>query len=284
MPFDVKSIQKATRKVASFLEKNPKTPGQDAVHDLRTSSRSLETAFITLGLDQKTRVDRLVRHLAAIRKQAGKVRDMDVLTEDALTLKPAGEQTCHVQLLEYLGARRVRFARKLRRMVHQENGALQRNLKRNSRHLEKLLRQAQAPDSDTMAAAIARTIQLAEELKKPTRLTRSNLHPYRLKVKELRNVLQLSAETAGSELLVKLGDVKDAIGEWHDWEELIGIATELLDHGARCRLLKRLKATSDAKFERALSLTKELRRDYLNVGATDLSEPVIQATSAIARG
>ena len=60
-------------------------------------------------------------------------------------------------------------------------------------------------------------------LKRPVRLNRNNLHPYRLKVKELRNVLQLSNRADDIEFVEKLGQVKDAIGDWHDWEELVRI-------------------------------------------------------------
>src|SRR2546430_8135357 len=106
MSFDIERIHKATRRVEKFLQKNPKRPSSDAIHNLRTSARSLETAFRTLGLDSKRKVKRLLRGLGDIRKRAGKVRDMDVLSADALTVKPDGEQDCLVQLLEYLGAER----------------------------------------------------------------------------------------------------------------------------------------------------------------------------------
>src|SRR5438874_2703059 len=74
---------------------------------------------------------------------------------------------------------------------------------------------------------MTRTIQLSLELKSPTRLNRSNLHPYRLKVKELRNLLQLSDQAGDPKFLEKLGEVKD---------------------------------TSGSMYQRALSLTNHLRR------------------------
>ena len=40
----------------------------------------------------------------------------------------------------------------------------------------------------------------------------------------------------------ELGEVKDAIGEWHDWEELAGIATQVIQH-KRCELLVRIHST-----------------------------------------
>lgn len=58
----------------------------------------------------------------------------------------------------------------------------------------------------------------------PDRIDGRTLHPYRLKVKELRYALQLAA--SHEELLIEaLGEVKDSIGEWPDWCELEAIAT-----------------------------------------------------------
>ena len=252
MPFDLDRIQKSTRNVRKFLRKNPRRPSSEDIHDLRTSTRTLETAFETLGLDQKRSVRRLIQEMNNLRKRAGKVRDMDVLTEDALTVKQDGEQACHVKLVEHLGSKRIKYAKKLRRDIRAESDNLGSDLKRSGARLEKLLRKAEKnADSSLGPAAMARVIQLSLELQKPTRLTRNNLHPYRLKVKELRNVLQMSEKPGDPGFLQKLGEVKDAIGEWHDWEELILIATDLLAHGGSCKLLQQFKSTSDSRFEQA---------------------------------
>jgi CHAD domain-containing protein len=294
MSFDIERIQKSTRRVRRFLRKNSKRPSSNAIHNLRTSTRSLETTFNTLGLNSKKTVKRLLRGLANVRKRAGKVRDMDVLTADALTLNQAGEQDCLVQLLEYLGAKRNKYTKKLRQVTATDSPQVRRNLKRNSKGVEKLLKQAEdnPADSAAMPAIMAKAMTLSSELKSPARLNRRNLHPYRLKVKELRNVLQLSDRPADQEFLEKLGEVKDAIGEWHDWEELIAIATRLLDHGASCKLIKHLKDTSNSKYERALALTSDLRSNYLTSRTPKqgtpqttmtLPDPVLTASSAIAQ-
>ena len=95
------------------------------------------------------------------------------------------------------------------------------------------------------------------------RLNKTNLHPYRLKVKELQNILLL-AEAPSRPLFVEdLGHVKDAIGEWHDLEELVGIASKLLYHGGRCLLLSELKRIAVSKYDHALTLALRLRKTYL---------------------
>src|SRR5262249_317319 len=75
MSFDVEKIDKSSRRVKKFFRKNPKRPGQNAIHNLRTSIRSLETTFTTVGFDSHAKVRRLLRDLRDTRKSAGKVRD-----------------------------------------------------------------------------------------------------------------------------------------------------------------------------------------------------------------
>jgi CHAD domain-containing protein len=294
MSFDIKRIHKSSRRVMKFLRNNSKRPSPDAIHDLRTSTRSLETTFTTLGLDSKGNVKRLLRDLRYVRKGAGKVRDMDVLTANVLRVKQHGEQDCLVRLLEYLGAERNRYARKLRRVIETNTPKLRRNLKRNSKRVERILEEAinNPAGSDATSATMAKAIRIASDLNSPAHLKRDNLHPYRLKVKELRNVLQLSDRAGGEAFVETLGEVKDAVGDWHDWEELIRVASQVLNHCTSCKLIRRLKAISNARYENALSLTSRLRSHYLMARTQKngtrparrslLSNPVLRATSAIA--
>ena len=141
---------------------------------------------------------------------------------------------------------------------------------------------------------MANALQLSSELGVPDRLNKQNIHAYRLKVKQLRYVLQMSDAANRQRFVDKLGEVKDAIGEWHDWDELISIATELLNHGRNCKFLRKLKRVSKEKYESALLLANGMRRTYLpprqtNVRAASkneprrgLARPVLVATSAIA--
>ena len=111
--------------------------------------------------------------------------------------------------------------------------------------------------------AAATAVKLAVQLAVPERLGRDTLHSYRLKVKELLYVLQLAAGAAGEKFVEDLGEVKDAIGEWHDWEELTLIAQKSLDHGNRCGLVAELKRIATSKYEHALTLAEALRQKYL---------------------
>jgi len=113
----------------------------------------------------------------------------------------------------------------------------------------------------------------------PATLNRKNLHAYRLKIKELRYVLETADDPGNQDFIDKLGEVKDAIGEWHDWAELIAIAGDVLDHKANCKLLREVKAISTCKFQNTLSLTNKMRRDYLR-----FSERIKNRVSTSKRG
>jgi CHAD domain-containing protein len=155
--------------------------------------------------------------------------------------------------------------------------------------MDKLLRRAQQNLDGTAPAAMAEALRLSSELSDPPRLDRRNMHPYRLKVKQLRYVLQMAQNSDHAKFVDKLGEVKDAIGEWHDWEELIGIAREALDHGAGCKLVRELKKISEEKYQHALKLANELRAEYLKPPRPaqrkrpgELARPVMTAASAMA--
>jgi len=90
--------------------------------------------------------------------------------------------------------------------------------------------------------------------------SRRNLHDQRKAIKHLRDIMSLSAEPSYRPVLKALGDAKDSIGEWHDWEELQRLARKNLKHGRGCKLISILGAVSQKKFNEALRVTKGLRR------------------------
>lgn len=85
-----------------------------------------------------------------------------------------------------------------------------------------------------------------------------------------------------------LGDVKDAIGEWHDWDELLAIAKELLSH-ANCKLLRELNARTERRYERALHSAEAMRKRFLRFStdkrhsrSSSSTNPLWSATAALA--
>src|SRR5436190_5997340 len=215
MPLDVDRLQKPVRKLRKFMKKTPRRPTPDEVHDLRTNTRRVEASMEALSLDSKREGERLLKDLARVRRRAGKVRDMDVLTGFASNVHPKGEQDCVVQLLEHLGARRGKYTKKLYTEVRQSGPELRKRLKRIAARIDKLAQAQDESSGDRNAAAsevAASALRLSTELATPSRLGRINLHPYRLKVKALRNVLQMAQRANDDPFVKSLGEVKEASG------------------------------------------------------------------------
>jgi hypothetical protein len=173
---------------------------------------------------------------------------------------------------------------------------LTKRLKRTFRHMDRLLPSngKKDPDQNGVSAEVtASALTLLAALAKPARLEKRPCTPYRLKVKELRNVLQMPEKSDCQEFVRHLGDVKDAIGEWHDWEELVAIAKTVVNHGATCGLLHGLRNIADTKYQNAVVLTENMIKKFLRISdrrtkrsqrhaAFRPAEPVWLATAALA--
>jgi CHAD domain-containing protein len=264
MALERNRLLKRVTKLRKLIRKLESNPAPKKVHDLRTTTRQFEAMFQALSLDDHGASKSILNGLAHIRKRAGKVRDMDVLMGFASKIHPPGEEKCSLELLEYIGAKRMKQAKKLHREVSKRSPALRRDLKRTISVLSKLLtkRGSASNGSATAADATAMAVKLASGLATPQRLTRETLHPYRLRVKELRNVLRMADRASSTRFVEDLGKVQDAIGEWHDWDELVSIA-EKLEHGKECRLRIELQHIARRKYKHSLALSQKLRKAYL---------------------
>jgi CHAD domain-containing protein len=194
---------------------------------------------------------------------------MDVLTDYLSGVSRHREDTrCHVRLLEHLGAQRLKYARKLERAIRQCVPELNKRLKQTAREMDKLLPSNGKKDpaqNGISAEVTASALTLLTALSEPARLGKTNLHPYRLQVKELRNVLQMAEKSDHQEFVRQLGETKDAIGEWHDWEELVAIAKKVLDHGANCKLQHGLRNIANGKYQNAIRVTENMRKKFLRM-------------------
>lgn len=282
MAIDRKRVLKPVKKLRRRVRNLSRRPDPDEVHKLRTCTRRVEAICEALSSASQGIRKSVTKDLRRCRKRAGKVRDMDVLTEYASTIHLDGEEKCAAQLLEYLGAQRQKYARKLYGEVRSRRSRLRKELGRLATSLDKLIPPDSTGASESAAApgAGATAAALALHLAEPARLNRGNLHPYRLKVKKLRDLLQISP--GGTAFADDLAKAKDAIGEWHDWEELISIAQKELSHGGPCRLVTELKRIGRAKYDNALDVARELRKTYLR-GSDAQRSPSSRALPEIPR-
>ena len=289
MALDSKRLDKPLRKLRKVVRKISKVPTQDEVHDIRTNTRRVEAILTALQLDRKRKGRRALRAVKPMRKKAGVVRDMDVFTAFAATLSSDDGNQCLVKLLEHLGEERARGARKLRKTVGNDRKAARKRLKACSIVIEKNFNRGSAKQTTEWPVdATAAALRVSGELANWPTLSAQNLHPFRLKVKELRYMLQLSGEDSG--LTGRLGEIKDEIGEWHDWTELAAIARDVLSDCKDCKILGQIQDTAKGKFDEAFRAAQQLRAEYFDSGRgkqksrrkAEVQEGVLRASAKLA--
>lgn len=117
MALDPKKLDKPLVKLRKLVRNLSKMPTPDEVHDIRTNTRRVEATLEALQLSRTRKGRRALLAIAPIRKKAGDVRDMDVLTGFSATLSGNHDDPCLVRPLEHLGEERAGAASKLRKTV-----------------------------------------------------------------------------------------------------------------------------------------------------------------------
>src|SRR5437667_11334881 len=137
MALNTDRIEKDVRKLRNLVKKVPRNPIPEEIHRLRTRVRRFEVELEASRLDAQRKEKWLRKQLARIRRRAGKVRDMDVLTAHLSTVRVEGERDCLIQLFEYLGTKRYGKAERVHQAVHKHRGAMGKRLKKIARVLKK---------------------------------------------------------------------------------------------------------------------------------------------------
>lgn len=246
-------LQKHITQLNRSLKRFPRQPAPEDVHRLRRQIRTLEAIVDALTGGRKRQARHLLKALVLIGKAAGKVRDMDVLVALACSLSDNPSDECRVQLLEYLGDRRFKTAAKLDTIIHAHRAKALHSLKRCSRLIDE-------KNFSTNTAALAQS--LATEIGNYRRLNKDSLHEYRLKVKELRSLLQLFMKS-DAKFITALGKAKDAIGEWHDWNELADIARRAGGPGRTYGVQKQVQLIAREKLRRAIVAANQIQQKGL---------------------
>jgi CHAD domain-containing protein len=276
MAIELDRLQKPLRKLRKSLKNLSKDPPPDAVHKLRTRARQIESIAPALTPSEEKKTRRLLKSIKPVRKAAGGVRDMDVLTGNALRLPKNANSASLARLIALLETMREESADALLDTVSEKRKPARHLLKQYSRLVEasfnskrngnrgpdsksnRLSRQAASSDQPVQAAIHA----LTGELSGWPSLDEENIHPFRLKVKELRSILQLfPSSDAGA--VAALGKVKDRIGEWHDWQQLAQFARHALDRDIDRPLLDQIDEVGAQKLKQALAAANALRKRYL---------------------
>jgi CHAD domain-containing protein len=245
---------KPLRRLRKSLKNFPANPRPEEVHNLRTQTRRLEATVKAFTVDHD-RACRLLKLIVPLRKAAGKVRDMDVLIEHVLSMQEEHPGEALVRLVEYLAEKRARNLRKLEFAIACQRKKACRRLKR----YEKALKDGMGAPTQEGTETIAPMQSLAAELGHWPKLGAENLHPFRIRVKELHYMLELRTNTRGMHMAA-LAKVKDTAGEWHDWVELLKAAEASLDPKRDAHVLREIAAVRHKKLTAALVAANALRQ------------------------
>jgi CHAD domain-containing protein len=264
MSVDANRVLKPFRQVRKALKRFPKNPLPAQIHKFRTNLRRIEAILDALDWQAKPTGRRLLREEEPLRRRAGKVRDMDVLTGLAAATETGKDDECRLELIEFLGAERYGQAKKMHQVAQSSKKSFRKQLKRCLQTIDQQVGESAPADAKAMTASTvaARTLQLCTGLSQFPPLNRRNLHEFRLQVKPVRYMLELATDS-DAHLIEALGEVKDKIGEWHDWQELTAQAKDNIVAKPDVPLLRALKETTEKKFDEAMQAAEQLRRTHL---------------------
>jgi CHAD domain-containing protein len=96
--------------------------------------------------------------------------------------------------------------------------------------------------------------QFSSQSIKPNRL-----HEARIQLKKIRYLAELAEESPEGKVFVdEIKAVQDALGEWHDWEELTRLGEKHFADRVNCALLRELRALFAARQADAISAITRL--------------------------
>ena len=265
---DFNQVEKPLRKLRKLLKSLPENPAPEDVHKLRTRARRIEAVASALEPAGGKETKRLLKAIKPVRKAAGGVRDMDVLTSNLIHLEKNGSSDSLVRLVEHLSSARSAGVSDLADAVNRWRRMARRELKSYARLVESIAagkKPVQREGERTLDSATgsgSTDEDLLAEITHWPQCNGQNLHPFRLKVKALRYVLQASTGSDAA-FIGALGKVKDEIGDWHDWQQLLEITRSVLDRPQDLELLAQIEYMTQQKLARALASVNTLRRRYL---------------------
>ncbi len=235
------------------------------VHNLRTRSRRLEAISAALLPREQEEARRLLKSMKPLRKAAGAVRNMDVLESRVLSLLRHHPERSLKRLLAHLRSARAEHAHELADKFASNRKEIRRRLKEFAERVEKQFSKA-PPDTEGAA-------RLYEEIRHWPPLKPENLHAFRIKLKELRYMLQLT-DGANPPFMRALENARVRIGTWHDWEELHRTANEILSPSKDRRAIQLIAEVESKKLLLAMRAAQTLRTRYLMTSSSlGIAEP-----------
>jgi len=247
------------RDLSAAFEKVLDKSKPKSVHKLRTTIRRIESLISYADPDIRKKEERSLERMADLRKRAGKVRDLDVQADLIGTLGNGSAAKDRKTLTELLEKKRDKQAKRLESDIRKLHDA------RFFDRLDRIAEQAGAsPDGKNLLVAPleeakAQLAQMASNLGSGQTMKPSRLHNARISLKRIRYMAELAGASAEQkDFTRKLKSVQDAIGDWHDWQELTAKAEKQFSDRANSALVHEARTVLSARHSDATSAISKL--------------------------
>jgi CHAD domain-containing protein len=229
------------------------------VHRLRTTIRRIESLVSYAHPELDKKLERSLEKMADLRKRAGKVRDLDVQTEILGTLGNGSSAKDRKTLAGLLEKKRNRQSRRLQSAVKKIQGS--KFFVRMDRVAEQaaVLQGGKNRPLAPLEEARAQLAEMASDFAARQTMKADRLHDARVTLKRIRYLAELAEKTPEQNNFIReLKAVQDAIGDWHDWQELTSTAEKRFSDRANCVLLREARTVLGARHSDAVSAVNKL--------------------------
>ena len=253
-----KRMRGLNKDLSGVISKVNGKPAPKVVHRLRTTIRRIESLVSYSHPDLKKKLERSLEKMADLRKRAGKVRDLDVQMDLLKILGNGSTIRDRKTLAALLEKKRERQVKRLESTINKiqeskffsrmERIAVHAGVAKNGKD------RPLAPLEEAIAQLAVMAADFARHALKPSRL-----HQARVTLKRIRYLAELAEKSpAQKNFIHELKLVQDAVGEWHDWQELTDTAEKRFSDRVNCALLREVRALLSARHSAATSAIQNL--------------------------
>jgi CHAD domain-containing protein len=258
-----KQIKNLSSALSSSIAKVAKEISPKSVHRLRTTIRKAESLVNYASPDLGRKQEKAMKALAGLRKRAGKVRDLDIQMD--LLGAIGNGSTAHDRkvLLEFMTDKRAKQAERLGSLVGKVQGTkLFSHLDRLAERIKESAVSLESPEAP-LTRAETQLSALAGEFGRQRNAKADLLHQVRIQMKMIRYLAALGEDsTEQQRFLEELKSVQDALGAWHDWEELSKTVEKHFGDRVNCPLLLETRALLAARYAAARAAVTGLFSRY----------------------
>jgi CHAD domain-containing protein len=258
-----KRMRGLNRDLLAALSKVLDNAKPKSVHRLRTTIRRIESLVSYANPQISKKEQRTLEKIADLRKHAGKVRDLDVQSDLLGALVNGSTAKDRRILANLMEKKRSQQARRLESAIKKMHDA------KFFGRLDRIAEQAGVPQDRKnrplapLEEASAQLMEMAKDFGPGQALGQtikpSRLHEIRIALKRIRYLAELAEESPEQkDFMRELKSTQDAIGHWHDWQELTERAEKRFSDRASCALLREARTLLSARHSDAISSLNKL--------------------------